>query len=188
MTEYHVGGSSADLCPFLTGSEPVVSDRRPDVADDVCSDLTDGEDVRASRRPTLEGAHRADSVGTRRQTGPAESVAASGPWVRPYVLTGGRTHTHQHLLVHTLVSVLNYDPTVAGQLPPESRSLYERAHAHTESVAELSAHCGMPLGVTRVLLSDLVAAEHMSISPDPYASPYDRDLLERVLNGLQQFA
>ncbi|HEY1669118.1 MAG TPA: DUF742 domain-containing protein, partial [Trebonia sp.] len=29
----------------------------------------------------------------------------ANPWVRPYVLTGGRTRTRHHLYVHTLVSV-----------------------------------------------------------------------------------
>ena len=36
------------------------------------------------------------------------------PWVRPYVLTGGRTRTRHHLYVHTLVSVERYDPAAAA--------------------------------------------------------------------------
>ena len=104
------------------------------------------------------------------------------------MLIGGRTHHQQHLLVHTLISVRDYHPSIAAQLPPEARSLYERAHTHTESVAELSAHCGIPLGVTRVLLGDLATANYVLIGPDPYDSPYDRDLLERIIDGLQRLA
>jgi len=116
---------------------------------------------------------------------------ATNPWVRPYVLTGGRTSSPQHLLVHTLVSGAGYDPALASGLLPEARALYERAHTTTESVAELSAHCGVPLGVTRVLLTDLAAAGRVLIGTDPTASssdPFDRRMLERVLDGLKQLA
>lgn len=112
----------------------------------------------------------------------------ANPWVRPYVLTGGRTKTRQHLYVHTLVSVPHYDPSFGVRLLPEARSLYERAHAGTQSVAELSAYCGISLGVTRVLLGDLAAGNRVVINPETYASPYDTRLLERVIDGLRELA
>ena len=112
----------------------------------------------------------------------------ANPWVRPYVLTGGRTRTRQHLYVHTLVSVRRYDATYASRLPPEARSLYERANAGTQSVAELSAYCGVSLGVTPGLLGDLAAGSRVMINPETYESPYDQHLLERVIDGLRQLA
>jgi hypothetical protein len=112
----------------------------------------------------------------------------ANPWVRPYVLVGGRTHTRQNLFVHTLVSVRHYDASFAARLLPEARSLYERAHAGTQSVAELSAYCGISLGVTRVLLGDLAAGSHVLINPETYESPYDQKLLERVIDGLRELA
>lgn len=108
--------------------------------------------------------------------------------MRPYVLTGGRTRSVGQLLVHTLVSVPSYDPAFAARLLPETRALYERAHTSPESVAELSAHCGVSLGVTRVLLSDLAAADRVLIEPPTAPSPFDRRTLERVLDGLKQLA
>jgi uncharacterized protein DUF742 len=110
------------------------------------------------------------------------------PWVRPYVLTRGRTRTRQNLFVHTLVSVPYRDAAFAARLLPEARSLYERASAGTQSIAELSAHCGVSLGVTRVLLSDLAAENRVLINPETYVSPYDSGLLERVIDGLRQLA
>lgn len=112
----------------------------------------------------------------------------SNPWVRPYVLTRGRTRTRQHLFVHTLVSARYHDASFAAHLLPEARSLYERAHATTQSVAELSANCGISLGVTRVLLGDLAAENRVQIHPETYASPYDANLLERIVDGLRQLA
>jgi hypothetical protein len=110
------------------------------------------------------------------------------PWVRPYVLTGGRTRTRHDLHVHTLVSVERYDPSAARRLPPEARRLYEQASFGAQSVAELSAHCGVSLGVTRVLLADLAAVDRVQISSDTYTSPYDHRLLKRVIDGLREFA
>lgn len=115
-------------------------------------------------------------------------VPTTNPWVRPYVLTSGRTRGHGQLLVHTLVSAPGYDPLFASTLPPEARLLYERACTVTESIAELSAHCGVPLGVTRVLLGDLCSAGRVLVEAPAAASPYDRTLLERVLDGLRQYA
>lgn len=107
--------------------------------------------------------------------------------VRPYVLIGGRTRTRQPLLVHTLVSVPYYDAHFAAGLLPEARSLYEHAR-ETQSVAELSAHTGMSLGVTRVVVDDLAATRRVVIHTQPESSPHDRSLLERLHNGLRQLA
>src|SRR5262249_33113488 len=109
----------------------------------------------------------------------------ANPLVRPYVLTGGRTQTRHHLYVHTLVSVERYDGAAALRLSPEARRLYERASFGTQSVAELSAHCGVSLGVTRVLLEDLAATDHVQINEDTYASPYDHRPLKRSIDGLR---
>ena len=112
----------------------------------------------------------------------------ANPWVRPYVLTGGRTRTRHQLYVHTLVSVDRYDPATVARLSPEARRLYERAAAGAQSVAELSAHCGVSLGVTRVLLEDMAAADRVRINDDGQSSPFDHRLLKRVIDGLRDFA
>lgn len=113
---------------------------------------------------------------------------ATAHWkVRPYVLTGGRTRTRQRLFVHTLISVPYYDPRFAAGLPPETRTLYDRAR-RTTSVAELSAYSGMPLGVTRVVIDDLATTNRLQVHPDTYSSPFDSRLLERLRDGLLQLA
>ena len=118
----------------------------------------------------------------------------STPWrmhwkVRPYLLAGGRTTTRDPLLVHTLISSGGrYDPLIAASLAPETRSLYEKAQTRdTCSVAELSAGCGMPLGLTRVLIGDLLKVGHLVIHDDGRPA-HDPDLLERLRAGLLKLA
>jgi hypothetical protein len=101
--------------------------------------------------------------------------------VRPYFLTGGRARTRRPLLVHTLVSVSRYDMVFAASLTREARSLYDSART-TSSVAELSARCDLPLGVTRVVIDDLAANDRMTIH-DSQTGP-DWNTLERLRAGL----
>jgi len=105
--------------------------------------------------------------------------------IRPYALTGGRTKTRHHLLVETLISVPQYDPTLSDSLMPESKSLYERARKRI-SVAELSVLLDLPLGVVRVLISDLAAQGAVFIHPTAYAYQNDPNVLERILDGLKR--
>jgi hypothetical protein len=107
--------------------------------------------------------------------------------VRPFVLTRGRARTREPLLLHTLVSVPQYDPSFAAGLAPEARLLYRQA-CTTSSVAELSAHCGLSLGVTRVVLDDLVTATRVLVHREIYNSPRDLRFLERVRDGLLNLA
>jgi hypothetical protein len=90
-------------------------------------------------------------------------------------------------LLHTLVSVPHYDPAYAAVLRPEAFLLYRQA-CRTSSVAELSAHCGLSLGVTRVVLDDLVTAARVTVHREPYSSPRDIRFLERVRDGLLKLA
>jgi hypothetical protein len=135
---------------------------------------------------TQPGGTETASMAAAPQPGTGTNPPADAPWVRPYVLTSGRTHTPHELFVHTMVSASECDPSFAARLPPEARSLYERVRSYTESVAELSAFCRLPLGVTRVLLSDLASAGLVLIGSEADNSPFDHDLLERVLDGLKQ--
>ena len=110
----------------------------------------------------------------------------ANPWVRPYVLTGGRTQTRKYPYLHTLVSVDRYDESASARLLPEARRLYERAAIGVQSVAELSAHCEVSLGVTRVLLEDLAVADLVRVNDDALSAPPDQHLLSRVIAGLRE--
>lgn len=74
---------------------------------------------------------------------------------------------------------------LGGHVLPEVRAILELCRT-VRSVAEVSALLGMPLGATRVLLSDLADQGRVRVyGTGDGASRPDRALLERVLSGLR---
>ncbi len=107
--------------------------------------------------------------------------------VRPYALTGGRTRARHQLLVESMISAPDYDAEFGEGLLPESREVYERAR-NPVSLAELSASLTIPLGVIRVLVSDLAADGAIFIHPTGHSFSYDHTILERILDGLNKLS
>ncbi|MEU0393112.1 DUF742 domain-containing protein [Streptomyces sp. NPDC006208] len=113
--------------------------------------------------------------------------------VRPYSLTGGRTRFGHVLLVETFVAALEAAPErkelPAGSLSrvmPELRAIVELCR-RMRTVAEISALLKMPLGVVRVLLSDLADQGKIRVFGTGHGTGQpDRALLERVLGGLRR--
>jgi hypothetical protein len=90
---------------------------------------------------------------------------AEGNFVRPFFLTGGRTQpVHDGLRMHTLITA----PPSAMHAPLrfELRQIVEMCQLPM-SVAEIASGLGVPLGVARVLIADLVSSS--------YAYAYDQD-------------
>ncbi|MET9296759.1 DUF742 domain-containing protein [Streptomyces sp. NPDC003077] len=114
--------------------------------------------------------------------------------VRPYALTGGRTRFGHVLLVETFVAALDApgerpELTSGGwseRVMPEMRAIVELCR-RMRSVAEVSALLRMPLGVVRVLLSDLADQGRIRVYGTGHGTGRpDRALLERVLGGLRR--
>jgi hypothetical protein len=114
--------------------------------------------------------------------------------VRPYSLTGGRTRVGHVLLVETFVATVEgpeeaWAPGWGGwseRVLPERRAIVELCR-RMRSVAEISALLKMPLGVVRVLLSDLADQGRIRVYGTGHGSGSpDRALLERVLSGLRR--
>jgi hypothetical protein len=112
--------------------------------------------------------------------------------VRPY-MRGAPSRAgagRRPLLIHTLVSTGGrFNPMLAATLAPATRRLYEAAQTMC-SVAELSAHSGLSLGVTRVLVSDLLKTNQLVLHDDRPAFDVrpsnDLQLLERLRAGLRK--
>ncbi|HEY0187415.1 MAG TPA: DUF742 domain-containing protein [Cellulomonas sp.] len=120
------------------------------------------------------------------------------PGVRPYVVTEGRVRGPVEVHVDTLVHRLRADPD-PRTLSTETRAILRQVAADHLTVAEVSAHLRMPLGVTQVLVGDLAglgmvglrdtAAEHAAIraaggSDDAPGRHAALDLLESVAHGI----
>jgi len=81
--------------------------------------------------------------------------------IRPFLLTGGRTRpTRDDLRVESLIQTVTGDTTDALRF--EARRIVEICRQPT-SIAELSGALAVPLGVVRVLVSDLVAEGRVSV-------------------------
>lgn len=123
--------------------------------------------------------------------------------VRPYSLTGGRTRFGHVLLVETFVAALEAgdewglpagdrgrkeltNGNLTSRVMPEMRAIVELCR-RMRTVAEISALLRMPLGVVRVLLSDLADQGRIRVYGTGHGDGRpDRALLERVLSGLRR--
>jgi hypothetical protein len=113
-----------------------------------------------------------------------ESEAAE--LVRPYVITNGRELLDDSdFSLITLVTV-NEEPPRTRPLDPEKLRVLELCSGGFLSVAEIAGHTRLPVGVVKILVSDLTEEGHLySRAPIPTAQRVDRQILEEVLNGLQ---
>lgn len=104
--------------------------------------------------------------------------------VRPHVITGGRAHpTRTTLDAVTLVVATGSSLSGAS---PEKRRVLQLCGGGALSVAEVAGHLGLPLSVTRVLVSDLIDSGHLALrSSAPDVSPPDVHLLQELLDGLR---
>jgi hypothetical protein len=109
--------------------------------------------------PSQPSPRHADNTGPLPRTGHPPDDGEDGGFddlmIRPFLLTGGRTKPGQDgLRVETLLQ--SRPGVMLSSLRFEHRQIVELCQK-TTSVAELAAALRVPLGVARVLVSDLVA-------------------------------
>jgi hypothetical protein len=113
-----------------------------------------------------------------------------GRVVPAYALTRGRTRAAggPDLPLETLVTTTDFGLRRYSALQAERRSIVELCTAPL-SVAELAAHLQIPVGVARVLVSDLASGGYLAVHlPQPAvngAEGPDAAILERLLYGLR---
>jgi hypothetical protein len=104
-----------------------------------------------------------------------------------YALTGGRTRSHgQDLQLETLVTTTERGMAQRARLRFEQLEIVDLCH-RPMSVVEVAAKLRIPVGVARVLVSDLHAEDILSIHRPP-VTPEGRphtEVLERLLRGLR---
>ena len=94
-------------------------------------------------------------------TGPTEPSEAKESFVRPFIVTGGRTMPlRDDLRIETLV-VANR-AALTAPLRFELQTVVQLCQ-QPQSVAEVAAHLHVPLGVAKVVNGDLMAAGHVIV-------------------------
>ena len=104
--------------------------------------------------------------------------------LRPFIVTGGRTQpVGVRLRVETQVTAA--PEAMSAPLSFERRHIVEMCQRPV-SVAEISWGLGVPIGVARVLISELVARRLLTVEENPAFGGYPSvALLERIRDGVR---
>lgn len=110
----------------------------------------------------------------------------SRPRIRPYVLTGGRTRSSgRDLPLEAIVVSAPLREPLAPSTGMEVRRIVNLCRTPM-SIAEIAARMSVPLGVARVLVSDMTATGLVTVGNPSQRSDGDNvAILERLLNGIR---
>ena len=113
----------------------------------------------------------------------------SDPVVRPYALTGGRTEPADGEVLDLIAIIVDSgrpaDPADQLQLNPEHRRILKLCQ-RPATVADVASDTGLPVGVIRVLLADLIQRKRIKVLPGRQpGEKASAQLLREVLHGLR---
>jgi Protein of unknown function (DUF742) len=110
----------------------------------------------------------------------------AGPVVRPYALTGGLTRpSGERFDVLDMVRTVRRAIQDPPQLGPEQTELLQRCQMPAPLV-ELAAGLDLPIGVIRILVSDLRERGLVTIHRSQPAGLNDLKILQEVVDGLRR--
>ncbi|MEV4921060.1 DUF742 domain-containing protein [Streptomyces tirandamycinicus] len=112
----------------------------------------------------------------------------TGPLVRPYTVTHGRTRpaTDHHIDLMSQVKAVEWDKP-DPRLDHPRTALLELVRRAPRPVAEVAADADMPLAVVRVLLADLVEAGLVRVLEPPAGrGAHDPSLLREIADRLRE--
>jgi hypothetical protein len=122
----------------------------------------------------------------REPSGP-KPPASEASLVRPYTLTAGRTKTSVELPLEAPIQTLQ--SALFHRWPRNDvRGRIVQLCTNSPSVAEISARLDLPLGVTRVLVGDLVTSGYLRVNrtlTERSTRDERRELIGRTLRGLR---
>ncbi|MBM9505863.1 DUF742 domain-containing protein [Actinacidiphila acididurans] len=112
----------------------------------------------------------------------------SGVPDRLYTVTGGRSRTQDTTFDLVTIVVGEAEPALGMQ--SEHIRILRLCGRHPTSLVELSSHLGLPVGVVKILLADLLAAGRISARHPRSAAPGAEllppaETLKKVLRALQ---
>lgn len=108
--------------------------------------------------------------------------ASHDDFIRPFVITGGRTEVHRRdLQLDTLLSAVSAPRP--QQLGFEHRAVVSLCK-HPVSIAEIAGTLHLPVGVITVIVDDLLGAEQVTVHNKP-TNGVTVAVLERILDGVR---
>ena len=108
---------------------------------------------------------------------------AGSSLIRPYVLTGGRTRPEGPEL--PIESVVATSPTADLTALGFEQARLAAACMEPITIAELASALDVPLGVARILVSDLVTVGILDANPTNDGSVASPQLIERLIEGIR---
>jgi hypothetical protein len=111
-----------------------------------------------------------------------------GALVRPYAVTRGRTEPLRAIAIEAVLVTSPQGAQEARFTERDRRQIAALCHERPQSMAEIAAYLGMPLGVARVLVADMVAAGMLVLHNTDDSGDINQriEVLERVLVGLRR--
>jgi hypothetical protein len=110
----------------------------------------------------------------------------AGPVVRPYALTGGRTRpSGQQFDLLDMVRTIRGATDELSRLSPEQAELLQHCQMPAP-LAELAAALDLPVGVIRILVSDLRERGLVTMHRAQPAGLSDLKILQEVVDGLRR--
>jgi Protein of unknown function (DUF742) len=110
----------------------------------------------------------------------------AGPVVRPYALTGGLTRpSGERFDLLDMVRTARRTGQDPPQLTPEQAELLQRCQMPAP-IAELAGGLDLPIGVIRILVSDLRERGLVTIHRAQPAAFNDLKILQEVVDGLRR--
>jgi Protein of unknown function (DUF742) len=106
--------------------------------------------------------------------------------IRTFTITSGRTTARSDVMFETIVGRTNNPVPVVSDV---ARALLVMVGREPLSVAELAVHLEIPIGISRVLVSDLLDSGHVTSAalsaPVGSSAPSKTDLLKRVISRVE---
>lgn len=113
-----------------------------------------------------------------------EPVDSSDELVRPYTATRGRARPSRVLPLEAMVTTTPYGRSRLPLLLLEQKAIVAMCQL-PQGVIEIAAKLRLPIGVTRVLISDAAAEHLVEVSQLTATDIPDLTLLDRVLTSLR---
>lgn len=177
---------AAQVAEFVSGPSGAAA---PSVAAPVSVSGESGDlSAQVAGGDVTRGANRIASGAARvRSSAEVEDMEQhTSSFVRPFVMSGGRTRAEVELPLEALVSTVESALGTDGGGPMHEHRVVLDLCRRPRSIMEVAALAGIPLGVARVLVGDLAATGELTVHRTVDRVGPGVELLERVLTGLHE--